>query len=233
MALPAIIPALGPAVLAAGAGMFGGERANRINQREAAKNRAFQSAEAAVNRDFQERMRNTEWQAAVADMQAAGINPAVAYARGGASSPSGSTAGGSSTAPATDSVGSAMAALAMRKQLHLLDAQISKTRSEASTAEAEASIRFRDQQMANQKYDFYFGPDGRPRGPLLELLRAEHASSLANSARSVSEADLAAFSVPERKAVAELFTRFGEGGKAMQLLLPLLMNISAGYARGR
>lgn len=66
---------------AAGLGYLGNERANASN-----------SAMAQRQMDFQERMSNTQYQRAMADMRVAGLNPILAYKQGGAGTPSGASA---------------------------------------------------------------------------------------------------------------------------------------------
>lgn len=83
---------------------------------EAILGRQFNSSEAQLARDFSERMSNSAYQRAVADMRAAGINPMLAYMKGGATTPgadaasagfaSGSTASGGSGGGASASAGS-------------------------------------------------------------------------------------------------------------------------------
>lgn len=68
----------------------------------------FNSTEALVNREWQERMSNTAYQRAVKDMREAGLNPILAFQNGGASTPGGSTAtisGASMGAPSSSALG--------------------------------------------------------------------------------------------------------------------------------
>lgn len=77
---PLLLP-LGVAAFGAGLSKIGQDAANAEN-----------AEQAQLNRDFQERMSNTSYQRARADLEAAGFNPMLAVSQGGASSPSGSSA---------------------------------------------------------------------------------------------------------------------------------------------
>ncbi len=106
--------------------------------------------EARRDRRFQERMSSTQWQRGVADMEAAGLNPALAYSQGGASSPSGALAQQSDVV--SGAVTSAQDARRLEKELKILDETENKIYMDARLAAAQTKeVAAREQMMYRQQ----------------------------------------------------------------------------------
>lgn len=114
-----------------------------FNAEEAAKARDFSAAQAARAMDFSEEMSNTSWQRGVKDMQAAGLNPMLAFSQGGASTPTGIQG---SPAQASGSAASGVAAtmkdvitpaIASAQQFRAVNAQIQNTEAQTDVARAQ------------------------------------------------------------------------------------------------
>jgi len=113
-----------PAGIAAAGSLAGGYMANQASAEEARK-----------NRQFQERMRSTQWQTTVADLTAAGLNPALAYSQGSAGTPGGSSA--TQQDIVSPAVGSAMQAKTVQAQLKLVREQIKETVTRTQKSQSE------------------------------------------------------------------------------------------------
>ena len=142
---------LGSAAIGGGLSYMGQSSANSANQQIANMTTQANAAEAQKNRDWQEKMRSTQYQTAVKDMQAAGLNPMLAYSQGGAGTPSGAVGYAAQAAPmqnAMQGVGHAVSSV-KPSELALRGAQVrnyleQNKQIQAVTAESESRTRLND-----------------------------------------------------------------------------------------
>lgn len=121
--------------LGLGAGFLGGERMN-----------AFNAKQAALNREFQERMSSTAHQREVKDLMAAGLNPILSASKG-ASTPGGASAVG------VDSVSSALQGRRSNLEARLMKEQWHVANMEATLKENQGSLTRRQEEKVAQELE--------------------------------------------------------------------------------
>lgn len=158
----AIVGAVAGSAISGGLGFLGQSSANDSNRDIANQTSQANAAEAQKNRDWQEMMSNSSYQRAVKDMQAAGLNPMLAYSQGGASTPSGATGYAVQAAPMQNTLHTAANAInslatnsadisSKSEQAKLMREQQAQTI--VNTAKEASAIKVNEAQAANINAD--------------------------------------------------------------------------------
>lgn len=137
-------------LLTGGLSLLGGLFGQSATDKRQEDAQAFAAQQSAEQMAFQERMSSTAYQRSMADMKTAGLNPILAYSKGGASSPPGAGATGVNYTAAGDvvtpAVNSALAATKQREEVRnlvetnsLIHSQNLKTQAETVTEGSKQS----------------------------------------------------------------------------------------------
>lgn len=200
-----VAPLVLGAGISAGASLLGGVLGNAANSRAARDQMAFQ-----------ERMRATQYQTAVQDLRAAGLNPMLAYTQGGAGTPSGAAA------RQEDVISPAVASAA---QTATVLAQLQNTLADTATKEATAKeIEERTRLIAEQvKHEPYKRALTTNQGWVEHLREARDRRTYeADIARSIAESRHRNLQLPEAEASAQFWQGAGVTGSTARRLVELL-----------
>lgn len=106
--------------LTGGMSLLGGLFAQDKTDERMQETNRFNAEQAQKQMDFQERMSNSAYQRTMQDMRAAGLNPILAYSKGGASTPSGAAGSGAYSAAndiVTPAVSSAVQSMRVKQEV--------------------------------------------------------------------------------------------------------------------
>lgn len=217
-------------LIGAGSSILGGILNNNSQQAAANQTNQWNFLMQLQNQAFQNTMSSTAYQRGVADMKAAGLNPAMMFGGGGggpASSPSGSMSSGVTPqirdvfGPAADAALRAYGIQSevelraadvdtRKKQVDLLQEQTNKTRDEAANVRAETALKLLDvapRKLGGELVKSQIGQN------LSSARQAESASAelSARQGKYASEIERTRAEAQNTRARTSYYEKFGEG----------------------
>lgn len=189
---------------------------------------------------FQERMSSTSYQRAVADMQAAGLNPMLAYSQGGASAPPGSmpqvqnaVSAGLNSAQMASSIAQVFSQLEVNQATaDKLKAEAERTRSETVGLEVNSATAWSRllQIHEDTRKAWASGELDMANREVAEVMKKirdvelsrDQSTFSADVARRKAESQLTVMDIPRAKSEQQFYERIGQAQPWLRMLLEIL-----------
>lgn len=186
-----MLPAIIGGIASIGSALIGGHGQSQANESNA--------QQAKDNRDFQERMRATQYQTAVEDMRKAGLNPALAYQQGGAGTPSGAQAQMQNTAAGAGTA--AADAFRSFQDMRRTNAEIERTTAETDQIRTATQVSGQDLLLKILAKETGY----RTFGEALERIKAEARGATNSANEAQASARIRQLAIPEAEAIAGFY----------------------------
>lgn len=218
---------------------------NDANNKTNRDNRAFQAATIKMQQDWQEYMRSTAYQATMADMKKAGLNPILAYGQGASSHGSASAASGSAIPAVKPDLGRAAeagarilnSAATAREQVNTMQTTQAQQRTQADVNTATVDQRRAETRLTDARTLSELGVPAEQAARILahragaDQSTAAAALSRANIPVAGSQTQLNSAHAHQVMQAIENIDRYGMNTNTMQGLLSA-MERALGRAQG-
>jgi len=216
------IPILGDisaGVVSAGIDFLSQERTNRQQAQQAQIAHGFSAEQAQKQMDFQERMRATQYQTAVKDLQAAGLNPMLAYQQGGAGTPSGASAVGQQATfkSPTSNISNTLSTALIGEDVALKRSQVEVNQENVRNLSADTAIKLLQDPKIRQETKNLIQEEFRLREATALLSAQQTYTNAQETLTRTNEMIARLGGVPEAKSKGKYFTDFPRGHEMKEL----------------